>query len=118
LSDEDPGVVAVAVQLLALRLPQAVILQTTFHGILCHFNTFACKFYHPKGSGIPDSIFPVLWIRTGVVSVADPDPAFVSMRIWIGIQGTKPMPINAVRIQIRILVTKKLNFYMKNILKA
>jgi hypothetical protein len=65
-------------------------------GFLCHFNTFACKFYHPKGSVIPDSIFPVLWIRTGVVSNADLDQLFISLQIQIRIQGTKPkMPINA-----------------------
>jgi hypothetical protein len=39
------------------------------------------------------------------------------IRIWIRIQGAKPMQIQAKRILIRLLSHKKLNFYMTNILK-
>ncbi len=58
----------------------------------------------------------VLWIRIGFHEDSDPDPTFY---IRIRIQGAK---CGSMRIRIRILVIlsshKKLNFYMKNILRV
>ncbi len=120
---------AVAVQLLALRLPQAVISQTTSHVIPMQFKHFCTQFLcHPKGSANADSVFfsdvdPRIWIRIGFVTDADPvgfnvdpDPAFYLIADPDPDPGNKPMPINADTDPDP--VTKKWSFYMKNILKV
>ncbi len=88
---------AVAVQLLALRLPQAVISQTTSHVIVMQFKHFCTQILnHPKDSRIADLVFfSVVDPRIRIGFHADLDQLFISLRIQIRIQGTKPMLINA-----------------------
>jgi hypothetical protein len=67
-------------------------------GFLCHFKHFCTQILnHPKDARIADLVFfSVVDPRIPIGYHADLDQLFISLRIQIRIQGTKPkMPINA-----------------------
>jgi hypothetical protein len=89
--------VAVAVQLLALRLPQAVIITDNlpwdFYAILTLLHAISVP-----SLGMLNKLFLAFWTRgsgSRLVSMRIWIQLFISMRIQIGVQATKPLPIYA-----------------------